>query len=321
MALAGYISLVIPVYNEGANIRTNLRAIREVLSKAGLSYEMILVDDGSRDNTWEELQLAAEEDDALRACRFSRNFGKEAALMAGLDMARGDACVVMDSDLQHPPAHIPEMVRLWREDAWQVVEAVKTSRGRESVLHRISANLFYGTMNRMTGIPMENASDFKLLDRAVYETVRSLPERETFFRGLSAWVGYRRISISFEVAERAGGESKWSLRSLIRLAVVAITSFSAAPLQFVTFMGGLFFLGSVVLGVQTLVNKLSGHANDGFTTVILLLLIIGSVLMVSLGLIGTYLARVFDEVKHRPRYIVSATIHSKRRVDKREEQA
>lgn len=302
------ISLIIPVYKEAVNLASNLGVVREILRKEGISYEMILVGDGSKDQTWAEIQAVAKADAQVRACRFSRNFGKEAALMAGLDMAAGDACVIMDSDLQHPPEHIPEMVRLWREEGWQVVEAVKSNRGRESVFHKASAVLFYNIMFRMTGIQLQNASDFKLLDKVVYTTLRQLPERETFFRGLSAWVGYRRTSISFEVAERAGGESKWSLRSLIRLAVVAVTSFSAAPLQFVTFLGGVFFIGAVVLGVQTLVNYFVGHAMDGFTTVILLLLVIGSVLMFSLGLIGTYVARIFDEIKQRPRYIVSETL-------------
>ncbi len=304
------LSIVIPIYNEGANIVANLGVIRDILVKASIPHEMVLVDDGSSDNTWEELERAAVLYGNVRASRFSRNFGKEAALMAGLDMAAGDACVVLDADLQHPPQLIPEMVRLWREDGWQVVEAVKTSRGRESLFHKLSAGLFYRTMDRMTGIPMQNASDFKLLDRAVYESVRALPERYTFFRGLSAWVGYRRIAISFEVAERAGGVSKWSLRSLIRLAVIAITSFSSAPLQFVTTIGVVFVIGSLLLAVQTLVNYLTGHAVGGFTTVILLLLIIGGILMVSLGLIGTYLARIFDEVKGRPRYIVASLLRS-----------
>ena len=300
-----FISLVIPVYNEAANIHANLGVITELLKQAGIVHELVMVDDGSKDGTWEEIKRAAKSYEHVHACRFSRNFGKESALMAGLAMARGDACVVLDSDLQHPPQLIPEMVRLWREEGWQVVEAVKASRGKESLFHRLSADAFYDTMYRMTGIAMKNASDFKLLDRVVYETIRQLPERETFFRGLSAWVGYRRTTIPFQVAQRAGGDTKWSLRSLVRLAVVAITSFSAAPLHFVTFMGVLFFGGSVILGIQTLVNKLTGHAVDGFTTVILLLLVMGSVLMISLGLIGTYLARVFDEVKQRPRYIAS----------------
>ena len=304
------LSVILPIYNEGANIFANLGVIRDILVKASIPYEMVLVDDGSSDNTWQELERASAIHGHIRAFHFSRNFGKEAALMAGLDMARGDACVVLDADLQHPPQLIPEMVRLWREDGWQVVEAVKASRGRESVFHKLSAGLFYRTMDRMTGIPMQNASDFKLLDRAVYEAVRTLPERYTFFRGLSAWVGFRRIAISFEVAERAGGVSKWSLRALIRLAVIAITSFSAAPLQFVTSIGVAFCAGSVLLGIQTLVNYLTGHAVGGFTTVILLLLIIGGVLMISLGLIGTYLARIFDEVKGRPRYIVAASLRS-----------
>jgi glycosyltransferase involved in cell wall biosynthesis len=299
------ISIIIPVYNEGPHILGNLRIVRDILDKAAITHELVLVDDGSKDNSWSEICLAQKELGNIRAFRFSRNFGKEAALVAGIDMAKGDACIIMDADLQHPPKLIPEMVDLWLLHGWQVVEAVKTSRGREGIFSRLSATFFYNAMNRMTGIRMQNASDFKLLDRMVMDTLRSMPEKETFFRGLSAWVGFRRISIDFEVAERTSGQSKWSFRSLLRLAIIAITSFSSAPLHFVTVMGTLFFIGSVFLGIQTLVNKLSGMAVDGFTTVILLILVTGSVLMISLGLIGTYIARIFNEVKGRPRYIIS----------------
>jgi len=299
------ISIIIPVYNEGPHILGNLKIVHDILDKAEIDHELVLVDDGSKDETWSEIRRAQKELGNVRAVKFSRNFGKEAALVAGIDMAKGEACIIMDADLQHPPKLIPEMVNLWLLHDWQVVEAVKTSRGREGIFSRLTATFFYNAMNRMTGIHMQNASDFKLLDRIVIDTLRSMSEKETFFRGLSAWVGFRRISIDFEVAERTSGQSKWSFMSLLRLAIIAITSFSSAPLHFVTAMGTIFFIGSVILGIQTLVNKLSGMAVDGFTTVILLLLVMGSVLMISLGLIGTYIARIFNEVKGRPRYIIS----------------
>lgn len=224
--------------------------------------------------------------------------------MAGLSHAKGDACITMDADLQHPPELIPEMVSYWKE-GFEVVEAVKKDRGKETSFSRFSASLFYKIMYRLSGFNLENASDFKLLDRKVVDEIVRMPERETFFRGLAAWVGYKRKEVYFSVPERETGKSRWSKIKLFRLAITAFTSFSSLPLQFVTFMGILFLIGSVILGIQTLVMKLKGWAIGGFTTVILLLLIIGSCLMISLGMIGIYIARIYNEVKSRPRYIIS----------------
>ena len=172
-------------------------------------------------------------------------------------------------------------------------------------MSRFSASLFYKIMNRLSGFNLENASDFKLMDKKVVAALLQMPERETFFRGMSAWVGYTRKEIYFKVPQRETGKSRWSPLKLVRLAITAFTSFSSLPLQFVTFIGILFLLGSVVLGIQTLVMKLRGLAIGGFTTVILLLLIVGSCLMISLGMIGMYIARIYNEVKARPRYIIS----------------
>ena len=299
------ISVIIPVYNEGTQIYKNILTVHKILSSAGIVHDFVLIDDGSKDNSWSELQRLGATLNCINAIRLSRNFGKEAALMAGIDAVTGDACVVMDADLQHPPELIQEMVSIWRNEGIQVVEAVKSSRGHESMASHMTANLFYKIMSNMTGISMQNASDFKLLDRIVYQAIKTMPERETFFRGLSAWVGFRRKSIEFDVKDRLEGASHWSLKSLIKLAIVAITSFSSAPLQFVTFTGMIFFFSAVAMSFQTLYNKVFGHAVDGFTTVILLLLIIGSILMISLGMIGTYMARIYNEIKQRPRYLVS----------------
>lgn len=299
------ISVIIPVYNEGPQIYKNIMTVDKILSTAGIAHDFVLIDDGSKDNSWSEIQRLGAVLGCINAIRLSRNYGKEAALMAGIDAVTGDACVVMDADLQHPPELIQSMVSIWRNEGIQVVEAVKSSRGHESMASRMAANLFYKIMGNMTGIAMQNASDFKLLDRIVYQAIKTMPERETFFRGLSAWVGFRRKSIEFDVKDRMEGTSHWSLKSLVKLAIIAITSFSSAPLQFVTFIGTVFFFISVAMSIQTLYNKVFGHAVDGFTTVILLLLIIGSILMISLGLIGTYLARIYNEIKQRPRYVVS----------------
>jgi len=299
------ISVLIPFYNEEKQIPITLAGLRPILDALGCDYEAVLVDDGSTDGTWAALRSASAEDARIRSLRFSRNFGKEAALCAALEAADGDACIVMDGDLQHPPEVIPEMVRLWREEGFEVVEGVKTSRGHESLASRLNAALFYGLFRRLSGFDLENASDFKLLDRRVVAEWRRLGEHDTFFRGLSAWLGFRRCKVPFEVAERKAGRSKWSPFKLVRLSLNAITSFSALPLQLVSVLGAVLLVLSLALGVQTLVRFLQGTAADGFTTVILLLLLIGGCIMLSLGLIGLYLARIFDEVKGRPRFIVS----------------
>ena len=199
-----------------------------------------------------------------------------------------------------------------------MVEGVKASRGKERLINKLGANSFYGLLKKLSGLSLDRASDFKLLDKKVVDAWNRMGERVVFFRGMSAWVGFKRISLPFEVADRKDGKSKWSLYKLFKLAINAITAFSSAPLQIVTFIGVLFSIGAIVLAIQTLYMKFMNIAFSGFTTVILLLLIIGSTLMISLGIIGTYVARIFDEVKGRPRYLVSETIsHEQHRQEAR----
>ena len=304
------ISIVVPVYNEAAHIRTSMAYVGKICEEASIPYELVLIDDGSKDESWNVICSMAKEDERITAVRLSRNFGKEPALCAGLDIASGDAVLVMDADLQHPPEKIPHMVRLWQEGA-EVVEGVKSSRGKEKRSYRFCAKLFYGMINKATGIEFDNASDFKLLDRKVVDAMKQMPERMTFFRGMSAWVGFDRTTFECEVSERVDGTSKWSLKRLNSLAVTAVTSYTSAPLHCITILGFIMFLGAIVLGIQTLYMKLAGHAQDGFTTVILLLLLIGSMIMISLGIIGLYLMKMYHEIKGRPRYLTSRVIRNK----------
>ena len=268
------------------------------------SYELVVVDDGSSDDTWAVLQKVAAERSSLRAFRLSRRFGKELALAAGLEHARGAAVIVMDADLQHPPGLIPAMVRAWREEHYDVVEAVKTRRGEEPLFARVGAWLFYPLFRRLSGFDLEGASDFKLIDRRVLEAWARMGERNVFFRGMSAWLGFRRKELPFEVAPRAGGSSSWSPFRLLRLALNGITAFSSAPIHVITLMGCLFLVFAVLLGLHTLYNKLYGGAETGFTTVIVLVLMVGSLILIGLGVIGLYVARIYDEVKGRPRYVI-----------------
>ena len=300
------LSIILPAYNEQENIERTAKVISGVLEEAEIPFELVFVDDGSMDGTYGEISRLAAQDVRVRGAQFSRNFGKEAAIFAGLEHAAGDACIVMDCDLQHPPQVIPEMYRLW-EAGYEVVEGIKKSRGKESIFHRMFAGMFYGLMSKMMRMDMRSSSDFKLLDRKVVQVLLELGERNTFFRALSFWVGFRSVKVEYEVQERAFGKSKWSFGSLMKYAISNVTSFSTVPLQMVTVMGVVSILFSLVLAVQTLVKYLMGTAVEGFTTVILLVLIIGGFIMISLGMIGHYLARIYEEVKKRPRYIVRTT--------------
>ena len=304
------LSVLIPVHNEGDQIAENLSLIHAEALKAGLPMEMIAIDDGSTDNTWHVLQTMVEQIAGLKALRFSRNFGKEGAICAGLAHSLGQACIVIDSDLQHPPELIPEMVRLWRDEHWEIIEGIKKTRGTESLINRIGARFFYRTLSGLSGYNLYGSSDFKLLDRKVRDAWLDMRERNTFFRGMVSWLGFRRKQITFSVAKRRLTQSRWSFFGLFRLAIVAITAFSSLPLQAVTILGGLFLLCAILFSTYALVMYFVGLAFPGFTTVIILELLIGGVLMVSLGIIGTYIAQIYQEVKYRPRYVVTETLTS-----------
>jgi len=300
------LSVILPAYNEEKMIATAASTISGILEKENIPFEIIFVDDGSRDKTWEIIQQTSAEMPTVKGVHFSRNFGKEAAMFAGLEQAEGDCCVVLDCDLQHPPEKIVEMYRLW-EDGYEVVEGIKEDRGEESGLHKFAANSFYSLISRATGMDMSSSSDFKLLDRKVVDTLNQMPERNVFFRALSFWVGFKKATVSYRVQDRVAGESKWSTKSLVKYAITNISSFSSAPLHIITLLGILMLVVAVVFGCIALVQKITGQALGGFTTVIFLLLFASSVIMISLGIIGYYIARIYDEIKGRPRYIISKT--------------
>ena len=306
------LSVILPAYNEERMIRKAYDTIHGIFVREQIEHEIVFVNDGSKDRTWEEIEKAAAEHDNVRGILFSRNFGKEAAMMAGLAAASGDCCAVMDCDLQHPPETLVEMYRLW-EQGYEVVEGVKRSRGKESVFHRASAGAFYKIISGAVKIDMSRASDFKLLDRKAVDAILALPERNVFFRALSSWIGYKTIAVEFDVQERTEGTSKWSTWSLIKYAVKNIVAFSTVPMQCVTVAGVLVFLMGVILGVQSLMKYFSGQAVEGFTTVILLILIIGSLIMISLGIIGYYIAKIYEEVKGRPLYLISKTVGERKK--------
>lgn len=303
----GRLSVVLPAYNEEMMVEKACSVLKETLSAAGISYELVVVDDGSADRTWDKILKAGEKDGNVLGVHFSRNFGKEAAVYAGLAQASGEVVAVMDCDLQHPPETLIKMYHLW-EQGYEVIEGVKASRGKESVFHKKSAGLFYGIMSKATKVDMQNASDFKMMDRKAVDSILSLPERNMFFRATSSWVGFRSTTVEFEVREREAGESKWSSWSLVKYAFTNIVAFTTVPLQFVTIIGGTCFGCSLILILYSLYQFFRGHAVEGYTTTLIVLLLIGSAIMVSLGIIGYYIAKIYEEVKRRPRYIVSKIV-------------
>lgn len=301
------LSVIVPAYNEGLNINKAVETIGALLSDACISHEILFVDDGSRDSTWSEIQSASTKNNCVLGVRFSRNFGKESAIFAGLAAAQGECVVVIDCDLQHPPEKIIDMYRLW-EKGYEVVEGVKASRGDESVAHGLAAKAFYALISRAVKIDMSRASDFKLLDRKAVNVLLRMPERNAFFRALSSWIGFKSTTVEYDVQKREIGTSKWSTASLIKYALTNISSFSALPMQIVTLLGVITLGVSTLFGAISLYQKICGRSLGGFTTVIILLGFMGSIIMISLGIIGYYIAKIYDEVKGRPRYIIAESV-------------
>ncbi len=307
------LSVIVPAFNEQENIENTAAVLSGILRDNGIEYELMFVDDGSKDNTWQLIQKLSEQNSSIRGLHFSRNFGKEGAIFAGLKRCIGDCAVVMDCDLQHPPELIPQMLAMHDEQGFEVVEAVKSSRGKESLAHKLFAKWFYRIMKRSSDVDLDRASDFKLMDRKVIDALNDLPERITFFRALSSWVGFRTAKIEFEVAPRQAGTTKWNFRKLMKFALNNITSFTNFPMHIITFLGVLFLIFAAVIGIQSLVKYFGGQSLEGFTTAYMLILLSASIIMIGLGIIGYYMSKIYEEIKYRPRYIISADTKDKER--------
>jgi len=302
------LAVVIPVYNEEKALIPHIKTIYEILVNDGIEPAFMLVDDGSKDRTWQKILELQNEIPDLHAVRFARNFGKEMALCAGIDSIDADRYLIMDSDLQHPPRYIKDMMEVMDANGADIVEGVKESRGKESLKYKLLAKSFYRILKWATALDLDNSSDFKLMDRKVIDYLRTFTEKNVFFRGLVDFVGFKKVQFAFEVDDRDDGSSRFSTLRLMRLAFNAILSYTSKPLYITVGLGALFFLFAIVLGIQTLFNFFSGHAVSGFSTVILLNLLIGSLILFSLGIIGVYISRIYDEVKARPRYVISKKI-------------
>jgi dolichol-phosphate mannosyltransferase len=296
------LSVVLPMYDEQEIAAEAVRRVSEYLDPLGLSYEVICVNDGSRDDTPRIIDEMAKTNPIVVPVHLSRNFGKEGALAVGLETARGNAVILLDADMQHPPRLIPQMVELWCQ-GYDIVEARKSERGRESLLYRMFAKAFYAVISRSAGSDIRGSSDFKVLDRQVVDTLCSLPEKSRFFRGLVSWVGFETANIEFEVEARAAGKSGWSGVQLLRYAVSNILAFTTLPLYITAWVGLITTLMGVILGLQTLYMYLAGKAVSGFTTVILLVIFFSGITLTGVGTVAVYLAKVLKEVKGRPVFI------------------
>jgi polyisoprenyl-phosphate glycosyltransferase len=303
------LSVVVPVFNESANVALLCARLKPVLDRVVATWEVLFVDDGSEDATLAAIAALTRADPRIGAISFSRNFGKEIAIAAGLDHARGSAVVIMDADLQHPPETIERFVARWRE-GYVMVYAQRTSREDESPVKRSFARAFYRLFDSFTHMHLpEGAGDFRLIDRKGVEVLRALPERARFSKGLYAWIGFKSIGVPFEVAPREHGATKWSFRKLLRFALDGITAFSTVPLRVWTYLGGLIALISIAAAIYFMIKTLLfGTDVAGYPSLIVSIMFLGGVQLMSLGIIGEYIGRIFAEVKRRPLYIVAERI-------------
>ena len=298
------ISIVVPVYDEEPTLDVLVRRVVDVLEATGDSFELVLVDDGSRDGSWDRMRALAARDRRLVLVRLSRNFGHQIAVTAGIDAARGEAVVLMDADLQDPPEVVPEMIARWRE-GFDVVYGRRTQRHGESLFKRATAAAFYRLIRRLTNIDIpEDTGDFRLMSRRVVEVLKQLRERNRFVRGMVAWIGYRQTAVEYERAERVAGETKYPLRKMLRFAADAIVSFSYAPLRLATGLGLVVSALSFVYGVYALLARLfDWDVVQGWASLMVAIAFIGGVQLVCVGIIGEYVGRIYDEVKRRPLYV------------------
>ena len=298
-------SIVVPIYNELENLPELYRRVKEVMDASNETWELILVDDGSTDGSTDKIRELAKKDKLIRPVIFARNFGHQVAITAGWDYARGDAIVIIDADLQDPPEVILELAKKWKE-GYEVVYAVRSEREGETWFKKITASLFYRLIYKITDVKIPvDTGDFRLMDRKVVNVLKQMKERHRFPRGMSAWVGFKQIGVTYKRAARVAGVTKYPFNKMLRLALNAITSFSYFPLQVATFFGfisaGISILAIPVVAILRLAGS---HFFEGQTTTLISVLFLGGVQLISLGILGEYIGRLYDEAKGRPLYIV-----------------
>lgn len=301
-------SIIAPIYNELENIPELYPRVRDVMDQTGKPWELILVDDGSSDGSTDVIRTLAENDERVRPVIFARNFGHQIAVTAGLDYSRGDAVVIIDADLQDPPEVILDLIEKWRE-GYEVVYAVRAEREGETWFKKTTASLFYRLIYRITdvNIPMDTG-DFRLMDRKVVNVMNQMRERHRFLRGMSSWVGFKQIGVTYKRKARFAGETKYPFNKMLKLALNAVTSFSYFPLQLATYLGFIAAgLSVLAIPVVALLRLTTGTVLFGQATTLIIVLFLGGVQLISLGIIGEYIGRIYDEAKGRPLYIVAET--------------
>jgi len=306
MTTRPYLSIVVPMRNEARNVETLLARLAAVLDGLGQPCEIVAIDDGSTDDTLTRLKAARAREPRLKLVSFSRNFGKEVGLAAGLVYARGRAVVLMDADLQHPPELIPELVARW-EEGFDMAYAVRRDRANESFLRRNLARAFYALFQRLSATELpQGGGDFRLLDRRVVDAMNALPERTRFTKGLYAWLGFRQAAVPYDVAARHAGASGWSIDTLGRFAIDGIVSFSTVPLRIATWTGAAISAFALAFGIYELLIALT-HGIDvpGYPTLIVAVMFFAGIQLLFLGVIGEYVGRIFTEVKRRPLFVVA----------------
>jgi len=298
------ISIIIPFYNEEQNVIVFVEKVLQTVSALDIKTELILIDDGSIDSTYDNCLIVSKKYKNIHTLSFTRNFGKESAISAGLELSKGDAVITLDGDFQHPINLIINMVNLWQDKKCMVIDGVKSKRQKETMFYKALAYIYYWSIGDISGQDIINHSDYKLLDRRVVDSWKKLTEKNIFYRGIIPWLGYKSVKIKYEAADRVFGTSKWSFSQSIKFAITSITSYSAMPLYVIVFLGLILFIFSIFFGSYTLFVYLFGLSSAGFPTIILLILIIGSFIMTSLGIIGLYVLNLYTEIKKRPRYII-----------------
>ena len=299
-------TIIAPVYNEIDCLDTLYQRICEVMAQTGELWELILVDDGSTDGSTEKIRQLEENDKRIRKVIFARNFGHQIAVTAGLDYSRGDAVIIIDADLQDPPELILQMIEKWRE-GYQVVYAQRSEREGETWFKRMTASIFYRTIYRITDVKIPlDTGDFRLLDRKVVDVMNSMRERHRFLRGMSAWVGFKSIGVPYKRAARYAGSTKYPFKKMLKLALTAVTSFSYVPLQIAMWLGFISAgISIIAIPVVIILRLIGSQFFFGQATTLIAVLFLGGVQLVSLGILGEYVGRIYDEVKGRPLYIVS----------------
>ncbi|MBC1209932.1 glycosyltransferase family 2 protein [Listeria booriae] len=302
------ISVVIPLYNEEAVIEQTYTRLKDVMETLAMDYELLFVNDGSKDKTLQLVQTLSFADKHVKCLAFSRNFGHQIAITAGTDYASGDAVVVIDADLQDPPELIPEMIQKW-QDGFDVVYAKRIKRNGESFFKKWSAKMFYRTLHRLTDVEIPvDTGDFRLMDKKVYTELKKINEKNPFVRGLVSWLGFQQVALEYEREERAAGETKYPLKKMVKLSLDGLTSFSHQPLKMASYAGvTLSIAGFIYMLVVLFQTIFTATTVNGWSSIIIIQLLFSGFVLIILGMIGEYIGRIYDEVKDRPLYIVEAS--------------